>query len=104
MIQDVFAALVLVGIGIAFYIRKVQRPDRFKGSHLREADYILLWIARHHHDAVRDQRDVDRGHRRSDRARGVDPLSNALSKAFERLSPAALDAVARRVPVGAHRC
>ena len=43
-IQDTFAALVLVGVGIAFYIRKVERPDRFKGSHLREADYILLWI------------------------------------------------------------
>ena len=45
MIQDVFAALVLVGVAAAFYIRKVQRPDRFEGSHLREADYILLWIA-----------------------------------------------------------
>jgi len=44
-IQDLFALLVLVGIGIAFYIRKVMRPDRFEGSHLREADYILLWIA-----------------------------------------------------------
>src|SRR5947208_3200582 len=45
LIQDVFAALVLVGVITAFVIRKVQRPDRFKGSHLREADYILLWIA-----------------------------------------------------------
>src|SRR5438874_8018883 len=44
LIQDTFAALVLVGVGIAFYIRKVERPDRFKGSQLREADYILLWI------------------------------------------------------------
>src|ERR687888_337523 len=45
LIQDVFAALVLVGVVTAFVIRKLQRPDRFKGSHLREADYILLWIA-----------------------------------------------------------
>src|ERR671930_1176552 len=45
LIQDVFAALVLVGVATAFYIRKVQRPDRFDGSHLREADYILMWIA-----------------------------------------------------------
>jgi Fe-S oxidoreductase len=45
LIQDLFAALVLVGLAIAVYIRKIQRPDRFKGSHLREADYILLWIA-----------------------------------------------------------
>jgi Fe-S oxidoreductase len=45
LIQDVFAGLVLVGVLTAIYIRKIQRPDRFKGSHLREADYILLWIA-----------------------------------------------------------
>jgi Fe-S oxidoreductase len=45
LVQDLFAGLVLVGIGIAFYIRKIQRPERFVGSHLREADYILLWIA-----------------------------------------------------------
>src|SRR6266700_8172115 len=44
VIQDLFALLVLVGLAIAVYIRKIQRPDRFKGSHLREADYILLWI------------------------------------------------------------
>jgi Fe-S oxidoreductase len=41
---DVFATLVIVGVAIAFAIRKVQRPDRFRGSHLREADLILLWI------------------------------------------------------------
>jgi Fe-S oxidoreductase len=29
----------------AFYIRKVQRPARFEGSHLGEADLILAWIA-----------------------------------------------------------
>ena len=45
LVQDLFAGLVLVGLAIAVYIRKVKRPDRFKGSHLREADYILLWIA-----------------------------------------------------------
>ena len=39
-----FAALVVVGVAIAFYIRKVERPERFRGSHMREADYILLWI------------------------------------------------------------
>ncbi len=41
---DVFAVLVLVGVGTAFWIRKVQRPDRFRGSHLGEADRILLAI------------------------------------------------------------
>jgi Fe-S oxidoreductase len=44
VVQDLFAILVLVGLAIAVYIRKIQRPDRFKGSHLREADYILIWI------------------------------------------------------------
>jgi Fe-S oxidoreductase len=42
---DLFAVLVLVGVATAFYIRKVQRPDRFRGSHLGEADLILGLIA-----------------------------------------------------------
>jgi Fe-S oxidoreductase len=44
LIQDVFTVLVLIGIAMAVYIRKVQRPERFKGSHLEEADFILLMI------------------------------------------------------------
>jgi Fe-S oxidoreductase len=43
-IQDAFIVAVLLGILIAFGIRKFQRPGRFKGSHLREADYILIAI------------------------------------------------------------
>jgi Fe-S oxidoreductase len=42
--QDIFSVLVMVGIGMALYIRKVQRPDRFQGSHLEEADFILVMI------------------------------------------------------------
>jgi Fe-S oxidoreductase len=42
---DLFASLVLVGVITAFVIRKVQRPARFAGSHLGEADVILLMIA-----------------------------------------------------------
>jgi len=42
---DLFALLVLIGVGMAFYIRKVVRPARFKGSHLGEADLILSMIA-----------------------------------------------------------
>jgi Fe-S oxidoreductase len=42
---DVFAVLVLLSVCGAFYIRKVQRPARFEGSHLGEADLILAWIA-----------------------------------------------------------
>ena len=45
LMVDVFASLVLVGVAAAFFIRKVQRPKRFEGSHLREADLILALIA-----------------------------------------------------------
>jgi Fe-S oxidoreductase len=45
LVQDVFVLAVLVGIGVALFIRKFQRPARFRGSHLREADYILAAIA-----------------------------------------------------------
>ena len=43
-IVDVFAIGVLAGVTVAVWIRKVQRPDRFRGSHLEEADRILLMI------------------------------------------------------------
>jgi Fe-S oxidoreductase len=42
---DVFAVLVLIGVVCALWIRKVQRPRRFEGSHLGEADLILALIA-----------------------------------------------------------
>ena len=45
LLVDTFAVLVFAGVAAAFYIRKVQRPGRFKGSHAREADLILGWIA-----------------------------------------------------------
>ena len=41
---DLFATLVIVGVAIAFAIRKLQRPARFEGSHMGEADRILLTI------------------------------------------------------------
>ena len=43
-LQDFFIVAVLLGILAAFAIRKLQRPGRFTGSHLREADYILVAI------------------------------------------------------------
>jgi Fe-S oxidoreductase len=43
-VQDLFATLVVVGIAMALYFRKVQRPERFAGSHLEEADFILAMI------------------------------------------------------------
>jgi Fe-S oxidoreductase len=45
LLVDIFAFLVLAGVIVAFVIRKVQRPRRFAGSHVREADLILLLIA-----------------------------------------------------------
>jgi Fe-S oxidoreductase len=45
LLVDVFAVLVLAGVASAFFIRKVQRPQRFAGSHLGEADLILALIA-----------------------------------------------------------
>jgi Fe-S oxidoreductase len=44
LLQDVFIVLVTLGVGMAVYFRKVRRDDRFKGSHLEEADFILLMI------------------------------------------------------------
>jgi Fe-S oxidoreductase/nitrate reductase gamma subunit len=44
LMVDVFAVLVLVGVGAAVWIRKVVRPRRFEGSHLGEADLILALI------------------------------------------------------------
>ena len=45
LLVDLFVVLVLAGVATAFFIRKVQRPRRFEGSHLGEADLILALIA-----------------------------------------------------------
>jgi Fe-S oxidoreductase len=45
LLADIFATLVLAGCVAAVWIRKVQRPRRFDGSHLAEADLILALIA-----------------------------------------------------------
>jgi len=45
LLVDVFAVLVFARVVTAFVIRKVVRPQRFVGSHLGEADLILLLIA-----------------------------------------------------------
>ena len=45
LMVDVFAVMVLAGVIGAVIIRKVQRPARFEGSHLGEADLILALIA-----------------------------------------------------------
>jgi Fe-S oxidoreductase len=43
-VTDVFATLVAIGVGMGFFIRKVLKPDRFRGSHMEEADRILFAI------------------------------------------------------------
>jgi Fe-S oxidoreductase len=93
LIQDISAALVLVGVAIAFWIRKVQRPDRFKGSHLREADYILLWIA-----AIIVTLYLIKATAIAATGAGPEPaawipIANAISKLLDGLSPSALDAI-----------
>ncbi|HEY0831906.1 MAG TPA: (Fe-S)-binding protein [Candidatus Dormibacteraeota bacterium] len=45
LLVDMFALFVLMGVTTAFVIRKVQRPKRFVGSHIGEADLILAMIA-----------------------------------------------------------
>jgi Fe-S oxidoreductase len=45
LLVDVFAVLVLIGVLAALWVRKVQRPRRFEGSHRGEADLILAMIA-----------------------------------------------------------
>ena len=44
LLSDIFATLVLIGVLSALWIRKVQKPRRFEGSHLGEADLILALI------------------------------------------------------------
>jgi Fe-S oxidoreductase len=45
LLVDIFCVLVLAGVIGALWIRKVQKPTRFEGSHLGEADVILALIA-----------------------------------------------------------
>ncbi|MGH2915832.1 MAG: hypothetical protein ACRDMX_12685, partial [Solirubrobacteraceae bacterium] len=45
LMVDVFAVLVLIGVAAGFWIRKVQRPQRYRGSHTSEAHLILVLIA-----------------------------------------------------------
>jgi len=45
LLVDIFAVAVLCGVVAAVAIRKIARPERFRGSHLGEADLILAWIA-----------------------------------------------------------
>jgi Fe-S oxidoreductase len=91
LLQDVFVVAVLVGVALAFTIRKFQQPGRFRGSHLREADYILaaivaimvtILLARATQIAAGDfPYDVS-----------WTPVSNAVATLFGAASPTALEA------------
>jgi Fe-S oxidoreductase len=86
LLQDVFAGLVLVGVVAAFAIRKLQRPERFVGSHMEEADLILVWIlgiilTLLALDAVRIARGV------AEAPAVWTPIANVLSRAFEPMGP-----------------
>src|SRR4029077_15077290 len=93
LIQDVSATLVLVGVAIAFVIRKVQRPDRFKGSHLREADFILLWIAGIIVTLFVIKATSIAATGAAPEAAVWMPVSNALSNLFDGLTRAQIDAI-----------
>jgi Fe-S oxidoreductase/nitrate reductase gamma subunit len=94
---DVFAIGVLAGVGVALFIRKVQRPDRFHGSHLDEADRILLMITAIVvslllWQATRDAFGL---------APHAGPVSSWIAGAFDGMSTKALEA-AERVFVWVH--
>ena len=91
LLQDAFAGLVLVGVVTAFAIRKVQRPERFVGSHMEEADLILVWIlgiilTLLALDAVRIARGV------AEAPAAWTPIANVLAGAFRSMGPTALAA------------
>ncbi|CAN5563880.1 (Fe-S)-binding protein [soil metagenome] len=91
-LQDFFVGAVLVGVLLAFAIRKLQRPGRFKGSHLREADIILIAIGGIMLTITLARATaIARGHFPYDLA--WVPLSNTAASFFDGLSPAALDAI-----------
>jgi Fe-S oxidoreductase len=90
LVQDVFAVLVIVGVAMALFIRKVQRPDRFKGSHLEEADFILLMIVGIMLTLLAlNGAKIAMGINESPKA--WTPVSNLVAQIFERMSRGAVD-------------
>lgn len=89
LVQDLFGVLVVAGVLMAFAIRKLQRPDRFVGSHMQEADLILVWIfgiilTLFGLNAVRI------AHGLAEAPAAWTPVSTALSNVFEPMSPGVL--------------
>ncbi|TMF14591.1 MAG: (Fe-S)-binding protein, partial [Chloroflexi bacterium] len=96
LLVDVFAVLVLTGVIAAFLIRKVQKPARFKGSHLGEADLILALIAGIVTTLLIWHASQIALHLNDYPAQWA-PISNALSNAISPVAP-----VLERVAVWAH--
>ena len=96
LLVDVFAVLVLIGVIAAFLIRKVQKPARFKGSHLGEADLILALIAGIVTTLLLWHASQIALHLNDYPAQWA-PISNALSNAISPVAP-----VLERVAVWAH--
>ena len=91
-LQDFFVVAVLVGIAMAFAIRKIQRPGRFRGSHLKEADYILYAITGIMVTILFTRgAEIALGHFPYDPDWA--PVSNATAQLFGGLSHAALEAI-----------
>ncbi|MDQ3954647.1 MAG: heterodisulfide reductase-related iron-sulfur binding cluster [Actinomycetota bacterium] len=91
-LQDLFVVAVLVGIAMAFTIRKLQRPGRFRGSHLKEADYILYAIAGIMITILFTRgAEISLGHFPYDTDWA--PVSNAAAQLFEGFSLEARDAI-----------
>ncbi len=89
LLQDLFALLVVIGVLMAFAIRKVQRPERFVGSHMQEADLILVWIlgimlTLFALNAIRIARGV------AEAPSAWTPISRGLAHAFEPMTPTVL--------------
>ena len=84
-LQDFFVVAVLVGIAMALAIRKIQRPGRFRGSHLKEADYILYAITGIMLTILLTRgAEIALGHFPYDTA--WTPVSNAFAQPIEQLS------------------
>jgi Fe-S oxidoreductase len=92
LLQDLFIVAVAAGVVLAFWIRKLQRPGRFGGSHLGEADRILFAILAIMLTLLGARAaSIALGRFPYDRA--WTPLSDALAKSLDGFSRPALEAL-----------
>ncbi len=90
-LQDFFVVAVLAGVAAALAIRKIQKPGRFGGSHMKEADYILYAITGIMITILLTRgAEISLGHFPYDTA--WTPVSAATATVFEDLSLEARDA------------